>query len=192
MKQIQGLSRLFNDRLANKFGDNQLTPLIVVILALPLISSTQASDLSQLTQSSRTESHRAHHSTKKPLPSLAIGSVLDNQGNPITLPTPQSALEYSADEMQLDRSESVQLSSNKASIKKASKSANTAATMTVANDPSCRWLASRITYLKRHIKQQQAEYHQTELGHRQKEWDCMNCATSGPTQAQHSSCQYKR
>ncbi|MBV7316027.1 hypothetical protein [Shewanella sp. NIFS-20-20] len=60
----------------------------------------------------------------------------------------------------------------------------------VANDPSCRWLNSRIKQLS--DKRQRHGHQDTELNARQQEWQCLDCAGQGPKSGDHDRCLYRR
>ncbi len=187
MKHTQGSYRLLCYWFIRQFPHHihiLVTPFIITVLLLFSIQ-TQASDLTQLRQSKNINQ-------QNPTNALPIGSVLDSQGQPIAIPQPQSALEYAADEMQLDRADTIQVSSDPVSMRDAS-AAKVSPKMVVANDPSCRWLANRIKQLSTQLKHNKdASYLQTELSHRQDEWQCMDCQGSGPAQGQQAECQYRR
>ncbi|MCL1067329.1 hypothetical protein L2735_10985 [Shewanella olleyana] len=188
MKQPQGVYPQFIYWLNNHLFEStnlqtRLLSLLLTIIFMLATPPVQASEFTQLIQ------HKKSHKSEEPQQSsLGNDGAQDNQGKAITPSQSQNAFEYSADEMQLDRPQTAQLSPSNS----VSKTKNSNTKMATANDPSCRWLANRIRYLKKHIDLQQAIHHQTELGHRQTEWDCMSCSTTGPTQAERSSCQYKR
>ena len=163
-------------------------PLTFTIMIMRSISPelTQANEFAQLVNQSTKPQQKSKQT------SLPMDVILDNQGKPISLPAEQSALDYSANEMRLD--ESIYQSSparvtykrNDLRISKQKMAKKT------INDPSCRWLGQRMKQLKIQLKRNKAEHIETELTHRQEEWDCLHCSTTGPTQAQYSQCQYRR
>ncbi|MEC4727554.1 hypothetical protein HWQ46_18580 [Shewanella sp. D64] len=133
---------------------------------------------------------------------LPLGAVLDSQGNPIPLPSKQeSALEIpSLKPSKTIRSTQHKLTNNtpRTKPKKRSLSAKQrlASRVRVANDPSCRWLDTRMVQLERELtykgNSRSRGYHQKELNIREREWKCMKCSTEGPSLVERDKCQYKR
>lgn len=127
--------------------------------------------------------------------SLPLQYATDHQGNVIVIPTEQSsALEYRADDIYLKPSH------KKSPIKKNNTRSSTAKrttlkSKTIANDPSCRWLHSRIKQLQKKQRQtqnSQFSHYQDEIDIRESEWACLKCATSGPNNVDRGECQHKR
>lgn len=124
-------------------------------------------------------------------------SALDSEGNPLLIPTEtRSALEYSQ-----PASANYSLPKNKKPKKPKRKKAlsrkqQIASRANVANDPSCRWLNSRMDQLERTLasssKNTRYGHHSDELKIRHSEWKCMKCGAEGPRQSDHDRCQYRR
>ncbi|WP_153916011.1 hypothetical protein [Shewanella sp. TC10] len=152
--------------------------------------AAQASDLSALTKAkTQTETQTKTSSTPpKPLP---MGMVFDHQGQPISLPPAQGSLNFSSTEMLRDESAAPYKKPQIANKPKPTKLS--ASSVKIANDPSCRWVGNRIKQLSKQLKHHdQAAYLQTELSHREAEWQCMDCEGNGPSQGQQAECQYRR
>lgn len=169
----------------------------ILTCTLCFIVPAYPSDFTQLTKekpNTQNHPHKSHpHSSHSS--SLPMGIVLDSQGNPISLPPEQNALNFSSAEMLRD--ESTAPYANQQTKNTPGKTQLTASTKTkkvsTANDPSCRWLANRIKQLSKQIKQHsETDYFKTELSHRQEEWQCMDCEGAGPAQGQQDECQYRR
>ncbi|RTR38224.1 hypothetical protein EKG38_14785 [Shewanella canadensis] len=139
--------------------------------------------------------------TKEPLP---LGVVLDSEGNPISLPSRnQSALEFHSPTITkphhnpgVNPVPNKRTSKKKARTKKLSRKQQLASRVNVANDPSCRWLNSRMNKLEESItsfgNSSTNNYQRKELAVRNKEWKCMKCGAEGPEQKDHDRCQYRR
>ncbi|GIU25623.1 hypothetical protein L2719_10235 [Shewanella schlegeliana] len=131
---------------------------------------------------------------------LALGSVLNDKGQPIELPDkPKSDFNYSPPPIEDSKRSSTQSRvTKKSSSKKAkakSRKQRLASRSSVANDPGCRWLNSRMNSLDRHLSSgvnSRNRHYQTELKIRQGEWECMKCGAEGPEQSDHATCQYRR
>lgn len=134
--------------------------------------------------------------------SLPLGTVLDSHGNPIPLPSQQkSALEIpSIKPSKTDKSTQHTLPHNtsrtQSQKKPLSAKQQLASRAYVANDPSCRWLDTRMDQLEKKLTYEgnsgSKSYHQKELSTREREWKCMKCGTKGPNQADRDKCQHKR
>ncbi|MGL5358404.1 MAG: hypothetical protein ACRDBI_01625 [Shewanella sp.] len=148
----------------------------------------------------------------KPLP---LGTLLDNQGRPLSLPQhSHSALEYSAPiaspeantpSTATTKRTTAKLSTSKQSTSKRSAEAKLLSSQRIgdghinreriANDPNCRWLDNRLTQLESLTRGQRgnpAQYHAEELHARQQEWLCLKCGAAGPVQGDYGRCQYRR
>ncbi|NRD72136.1 hypothetical protein HQQ94_02560 [Shewanella sp. VB17] len=129
---------------------------------------------------------------------LPLGVVLDSQGNPISLPSKQqSALELPS--LKLPKKIPQPSHKKKTSILKPRNKPFTHKQFTrrnsVANDPGCRWLNSRMTQLESKISllnDHSKSHHNKELAIRQNEWKCMKCGKKGPNQSDRSKCQHRR
>ncbi|ABZ74767.1 conserved hypothetical protein [Shewanella halifaxensis HAW-EB4] len=130
--------------------------------------------------------------------SLVLGSVLNDKGQPIEIPSkPQSDFNYSPPTIEESKRSSTQARVAKKSPPKKDKSRKQqlASRNSVANDPGCRWLNGRMNSLERHLSagvNSRNRHYQTELNIRQDEWQCMKCGAEGPKQSDHASCQYRR
>jgi hypothetical protein len=137
--------------------------------------------------------------------SLPLGTVLDSQGNPLSLPsTQQSALDYSAPEVPPVKSATkARAQSRQTDAKRSTKARRKPKTAKarldsrhhVANDPGCRWLDNRLDHLEAKLRQRQDTphgYQAQELRVRREEWRCLKCAAQGPVQGDHANCQYRR
>ncbi|MFS1436678.1 hypothetical protein [Shewanella sp. 10N.286.48.A6] len=168
---------------------SQIAPLFMTI------DSPQANEFEQLVSKPASENKQPNQASLS-MKSLPMNVVLDHQGQAIELPATQSALDYSADEMLLEPSstqQAVKRDTSTANNKKAtSKNKPLRLAKKTANDPSCRWLGNRIKQLRVQLKRHYSDHVETELSHRQNEWDCLQCSTSGPSQEQYSQCQYRR
>ncbi|MGI2175637.1 hypothetical protein [Shewanella ulleungensis] len=169
-----------------------LTPQLLAQLLLTsllwITSIATASEFSQLTAKPSNNSTELNNSNANTLPQQ---SASDSQGNAITLPAePRSALEYNADDIYIKPSLQKHIEANKPK-KLSSRQANT----NVADDPSCRWLKSRIKHLqKKQLQTQNSSFshYQDEIDIRESEWACLKCATSGPNDVDRGECQHKR
>ncbi|WP_299802872.1 hypothetical protein [uncultured Shewanella sp.] len=142
-------------------------------------------------------------------PTLALGSVLNDKGQPIRVPSEThshfnysapatSASKASSPQKQPSQKTSSKKSSSKSQARKSkpkSRKQRLASRSSVANDPSCRWLNGRMNNLDKHLSagvNSRNRHYQQELDIRQQEWQCMKCGAEGPEQSDHASCQYKR
>ncbi|WP_394202709.1 hypothetical protein [Shewanella waksmanii] len=130
---------------------------------------------------------------------LPLGTVLDSQGRVIELPqSPQMALEYSPPKLAYPTRTQPKRAKTSKSVKSQAKlgtKQNNTRHLTVANNPSCRWLAGRIKNLQKQLnspRRGQFGYYGEELRIREQEWQCLRCDAEGPKQTDHSRCQYKR
>ncbi|QQX80472.1 hypothetical protein JK628_00900 [Shewanella sp. KX20019] len=128
---------------------------------------------------------------------LPLGVVLDDQGQPLTIPTqPKTALSYTPIKpSKTSKTHKPLPSKPKAKAKKISRKQQLANRKTVANDAGCRWLNSRMNLLEKNLNlgvNHRNMHHQQELNVRQEEWECLKCGMEGPDQADHHSCQYRR
>ncbi|AQS35402.1 hypothetical protein Sps_00182 [Shewanella psychrophila] len=156
--------------------------LAMLLLLFPL--SIQANDKSLLTNADA--------------PPLGIGIALDSEGKPIPIPATRSALEYHAPPIHKPKQakrKKIQHPKKK-NTKTLSRKQQLASRVDVANDPSCRWLDSRMDKLEKSLSYtgNQASYafHRNELKIRHKEWLCMKCGAEGPNQREYDTCQYRR
>ena len=119
--------------------------------------------------------------------------VFDSEGKPININPPSLALEYYADEALVERSWGSKTKVNP-SYKSKTKVSSALKAPKVANDPSCRWLDNRISYLQRKLRPgtQNQQHFEREMTARLGEWKCLKCETKGPSQGDHALCQYKR
>ena len=140
-----------------------------------------------------------HADTTTPLP---LGTVLDNQGNPIPMPSQQqSALEIpsikpSKSSKATQYKPTKKTSRTKPKKRNLSPKQQLASRTSVANDPSCRWLDTRMDQLEKKLTYEgnsgSKSYHQKELSAREREWKCMKCGTEGPNRVDRDKCQQKR
>ncbi len=141
--------------------------------------------------------------TEADSPALTLGSVLNDKGQPIHIPSKsQSHFNYSAPattgskpstKNQSSKRKSPKIQNKKPKAK--SRKQQLASRSNVANDPGCRWLNNRMNNLDRHLSagiNSRNRHYQQELDIRQQEWQCMKCGAEGPEQSDHASCQYKR
>lgn len=134
--------------------------------------------------------------------SLPLGTVLDSQGNSIPLPSQQkSALEIPSikpSKSSKTTQYKIPKKNSRTKPKKRPLSAKQqlASRASVANDPSCRWLDTRMDQLEKKLTYEgnsgAKSYHKKELTVREREWKCMKCGTEGPNQADRDKCQQKR
>ncbi|MCW3172186.1 hypothetical protein [Shewanella subflava] len=124
---------------------------------------------------------------------LGADGVFDSEGKPININPPSLALEYYADEALVERSWGSKTKVNP-SYKSKTKVSSALKAPKVANDPSCRWLDNRISYLQRKLRPgtQNQQHFEREMTARLGEWKCLKCETKGPSQGDHALCQYKR
>lgn len=134
---------------------------------------------------------------------LPLGTVLDANGEEITIPSQQnSSLHYSSRES-LKSIKPKTVFHNTSKIKQLNNSSSKtnnkhkySSQQYVANDPSCRWLNNRIQLLQNNLKNsrhlRKDNYQKQELKIRRAEWDCMNCTGEGPSQSDYDRCQYRR
>ena len=129
---------------------------------------------------------------------LPLGTVLDSQGNPISLPSKQlSALEMPPLKLpkQTPQKSHKKKTATTKQKKKPLKYTQFTSRKSVANDPGCRWLNSRMEQLESKISllnDHSKSHHNKELTIRQSEWKCLKCANKGPNQADHAKCQHRR
>lgn len=125
---------------------------------------------------------------------LGKDGVYDSDGRPIKISQPSFALEYNAEEAFVAP---YRLQNATKSIKgsgKTSTKTKSSAMAKMADDPSCRWLNNRITYLQGKVRSENRyqQHFDKELSDRLSEWKCLQCAGKGPSQGDHDRCQYKR
>ncbi|ABV89377.1 hypothetical protein [Shewanella pealeana] len=133
-------------------------------------------------------------------PSLELGSVLNDKGQPIRVPSEtHSDFNYSPPTIEGSSPASTQINKSKKKPSKQAKAKSRkqqlASRSSVANNPSCRWLNSRMNSLEKHLSagvNSRNRHYQQELDIRQQEWQCMKCGAEGPEQSDHASCQYRR
>lgn len=179
--------------LAQHFYLIRTTVIALLLLFTPIMSSADTRQrlepepsLESLSQSTQTA----------PLP---LGTLLDSEGKPITVPNQvQSSFEYAAPTLtpsKATKSTKDTQSTKATKSKKLTRKQQLASREHVANDPNCRWLDKRMDQLESLLgdKQDNAAKHQAdELSARQKEWQCLKCGAEGPAQNDHSKCQYRR
>ncbi|WP_434939471.1 hypothetical protein ACRWQN_00805 [Shewanella sp. HL-SH8] len=125
---------------------------------------------------------------------LGKDGVYDSEGKPIKISQPSFSLEYDAEEALVAP---YRLKNATKSIKgsgKTSSKTKSSAAAKMADDPSCRWLHNRITYLQGKVRTENRhqQHFEKELSARLSEWKCLQCAGKGPSQGDHDRCQYKR
>ncbi|MGX9462276.1 hypothetical protein ACWXWU_13725 [Shewanella sp. A14] len=165
-----------------------LLTILILLISQPLL----ASDLTDLIIKEPQKQTRLTNDNANTLPPQYAS---DHQGNVIIIPTePSSALEYQADDIYLKPS--LKKSAPNKTKTRSSRAVHPAIEKTkIANDPSCRWLNSRLKHLKkkRHQTQNhQFSHYQDEIDIRQQEWKCLKCASTGPTDVDRNICQPKR
>ncbi|GGB58151.1 hypothetical protein K8B83_01110 [Shewanella inventionis] len=153
-----------------------------------IFSVASASEFSQLTAKPAKDNAELNNDNANQLPQQY---ATDSQGNIIAIPTKaQSALEYNANDIFIKPSLQKHIDANKAITSSAHQTSTN-----MADDPSCRWLQSRITHLQKKQRQTQNSsfsHYQDEIDIRESEWDCLKCATSGPNDVDRGECQHKR
>lgn len=168
--------------------------LFVLFAAVMMLFSTSllASELTKLMIKQPDKPTQLTNDNANSLPSQY---ATDHQGNVIVIPTEQSsALEYRADDIYLKprhKKSPIKKNNTRSSTVKRT----TLKSATIANDPSCRWLHSRIKQLQkkqRHTQNSQFSHYQDEIDIREGEWACLKCATSGPNNVDRGECQHKR
>ncbi|ACJ31546.1 Conserved hypothetical protein [Shewanella piezotolerans WP3] len=128
---------------------------------------------------------------------LPLGTVLDDKGQPLTIPTQnKTALSYSTPPA-VNSSHNIKtpLSKPKSKYKKTSRKQQLASRKNVANDAGCRWLNGRMKQLEKQLRlgvNHRNQHQQQELNVRQDEWECLKCGVEGPNPSDHHSCQYRR
>jgi len=167
-----------------------ILPPLFLIACISIQHSTIASDkLSAITpQTAATLNTLSNENIAQ----LGSDGVFDSEGQPVTINPPSLALEYHADEALVDRAWGSKGKVSQPYKSKAKVSALKAPK--VANDPSCRWLDNRISYLQRKLRPgaQNQQHFENEMNVRLDEWKCLKCETKGPSEGDHSLCQYKR
>lgn len=128
---------------------------------------------------------------------LPLGTVLDDKGHPLTIPTQnKTALSYSATPPASNsHSKKTPQSKPKSNYKKISRKQQLASRKNVANDAGCRWLNGRMKQLEKQLRvgvNHRNQHQQQELSVRQDEWECLKCGVEGPNPSDHHSCQYRR
>lgn len=128
---------------------------------------------------------------------LPLGTVLDDKGQPLTIPTQnKTALSYSATPPASNsHSKKTPQSKPKSNYKKISRKQQLASRKNVANDAGCRWLNGRMKQLEKQLRvgvNHRNQHQQQELSVRQDEWECLKCGVEGPHPSDHHSCQYRR
>ncbi len=128
---------------------------------------------------------------------LTLGTVLDDQGNPITLPNTKvnNNLRYSIPAPKKPAKSSTKRKLPSKKVVKQSRKKQLASRNNVANDPGCRWLNSRMSSLEQYAGagvNARNRHYQQELSIRQQEWQCLKCGAEGPSQGDHAQCQYRR
>lgn len=158
--------------------------LLLLMLSLSPMFAIGAPDIASL---------KPEDSASETPKTLPLGTLLDANGQPMALPQQhQGAMHYQAPKQSpiKPRSNPAPSSQRNHAGKGKSKASNTKR-ITVANDPTCRWLDQRLKQLQ--IQQQQRYGHQQrELTLRRKEWRCLDCAGKGPEAGDHARCQIKR
>ena len=176
---------LFNIRRIPAHQSAYTIPILGIIITLGLACNCHASDISSLTNADA--------------PSATLGVALDSEGKPILIPSQnRSAFDYHAEphfKLQAPAKKKPKKLRRK-STKTLSRKQQLASRSQVANDPSCRWLDSRIDKLEKSLKhrgnQKSYGFHRSELKIRTTEWKCMKCGAEGPSQVDHDRCQYRR
>lgn len=128
---------------------------------------------------------------------LPLGAVLDDKGQPLTIPSQnQTALSYSSTPAANNsHSKKKPQSKPKSKQKKISRKQQLASRKRVANDAGCRWLNGRMKQLEKQLRlgvNHRNQHQQQELSVRQDEWECLKCGAEGPNPSDHHSCQYRR
>lgn len=128
---------------------------------------------------------------------LPLDTVLDDKGQPLTIPTQnKTALSYSAKPPASNsHSKKTPQSKPKSNYKKISRKQQLASRKNVANDAGCRWLNGRMKQLEKQLRvgvNHRNQHQQQELSVRQDEWECLKCGVEGPNPSDHHSCQYRR
>ncbi len=130
-------------------------------------------------------------------PVLPLGVVLDDQGQPLTIPTQdKTALSYSSiPPASNSKSKKKPPSKPKAKNKSNSRKQQLSSRKSIANDAGCRWLNGRMKQLEKQLTagvNHRNRHQQQELSVRQDEWECLKCGVEGPNPSDHHSCQYRR
>lgn len=129
--------------------------------------------------------------------SLPLGSILNDKGQPIT-PSNKTHTDLRFSNPVIKKSSTQKPTNKKTTNQKTkakSRKQQLASRDSVANNPSCRWLNTRMTSLERNLDSgvnSRNQHYQQELDMRQDEWQCMKCGAEGPEQADHAVCQYRR
>lgn len=168
-----------------------LLPIVIGVISIHLniFANDELSQLAPQTESA------LNTLSNENISQLGQDGVFDSEGRPLKINPPSLALEYYADEALVDRTWA---SKSKPSKSKPTKSKNKAspalAAHKVANDPSCRWLDNRISYLQRKLRPgtQNQQHFEREMTARLDEWKCLKCESKGPSEGDHALCQYKR
>lgn len=121
-------------------------------------------------------------------------TALDSEGRPLAIPTEVTpAMELGPESrawLKESRSDKAAPSAHRSAKSKTSAGKDRGK---VANDPSCRWLDTRIDQLEDLLASSGGgAHHQDELRARMGEWRCLKCGADGPKQGDHSLCQYRR
>ena len=107
--------------------------------------------------------------------------ALDSNGNPIQLREYTPALEYNAHEAKV-----VPLSTGKTTRR----SQQTRHITAIADDASCRWLNNRMGELRKRLRADSRlrDFINDEMSQYQRQWQCLDCAGSGPAAGDHARC----
>ncbi|UJF22360.1 hypothetical protein [Shewanella sp. OMA3-2] len=164
--------------------------LFSVIFQLSLNQSVAGDDWAQLTDKAKSKQTELNNQSAV---ELGKDGVYDSEGRPIKISQPAFALEYNADEASIAPYQQSAKKSTKGAIKTSAKT-KPSATANMADDPSCRWLNNRISYLQGKVRSENRhqQHFDKELSARLSEWKCLQCAEKGPSQGDHDRCQYKR
>lgn len=165
--------------------------LFSLIYLLNLNQSVAGDDWAQLTNNAKSEQTELNNQSAV---ELGKDGVYDSEGRPIKVSQPSFSLEYNADEALVERYKLQSATKSiKGSVKTSTKKKSPAAAK-MADDPSCRWLNNRITYLRGKVRSENRhqQHFEKELSVRLSEWKCLQCAGKGPSLGDHDRCQYKR
>ncbi|QDE33081.1 hypothetical protein [Shewanella polaris] len=167
-----------------------LTPITRISTSLFIVLLTFPSKLliaGELTDLITKEPNQHTQLTNDNASSLPPQHASDHLGKVIIVPEkPRSGLEYKSDDIYLKPSLKNQITKQ---------TNNRSSRSTIANDPSCRWLDNRLKHLQKKLRQtknNQFSHYQDEIDIRKREFTCLKCASTGPTDVDRSICQPKR
>ncbi|MBE8167034.1 MAG: hypothetical protein HAW66_01535 [Shewanella sp.] len=134
------------------------------------------------------------HANEQGAESLQLNTTLDDEGQSLQIPKDTNS-DYLDNAVSVAEDKFKNEKAKKRFFKDLSRQEMLDSKVSVANDPSCRWLHQRLQFLEHKLKMgmdMHFGYHKKELKARHQEWVCLKCGVEGPSIHDYAQCQFKR